>query len=152
MEKQKEGTHNIDNIGIHEGREGKTTTESGGIIKSILSSSNQKKSIDKALFNAAAPVATAAILLPSMNNAQIRSVVTDENPGQSDVSIICTGDSSEKKKNVVMQEKICSTPSSSKLKLLEKKQSESFIATPDSLVGNLRSKMLRRKSQVEEKL
>ena len=151
MEKQKEGTHNIDNIGIHEGRDGKTTTESGGIIKSILSSSNQKKSIDKALFNAAAPVATAAILLPSMNNAQIRSVVTDENSGQCDVSILCTGDSSEKKKNVVMQEKICSTPSS-KLKLLEKKQSESFIATPDSLVGNLRSKMLRRKSQVEEKL
>ena len=123
--------------------------------KKFLSSGTQKKSIDKALSFAAAPVATAAILVPSINNAQNCAIVTDlsmmDSPCETTQMLQEFG-SNEKKTKVSMQEKICSTPSSSmtpKAKILEKKQSESFISTPDSFTGALRSKFQRRKSQTD---
>ena len=120
-----------------------------------MSTENKRKSIEKVLSHVAAPVATAAILLPSINNAQKCAIVNEnimDNKSET-TNMLCDNDTNENKKSttVVMQEKKCSTPSSrvlTKEKLLEKKQSESFISTPDSLVGNLRSKMMnRRKSQ-----
>ena len=102
----------------------------------------------------AAPVATAAVLLPPIKNAQKCAIVNDNIVEQSETTnMLCDSSCNEKNKStaVVMQEKICSTPSSrilTKGNILEKKQSESFISTPDSLVGNIRSKMMnRRKSQ-----
>ena len=120
-----------------------------------MSTGNKRKSIDKALSHVAAPVATAAILLPSIKNAQKCATVNDNNLDKNSekTNILNDNNTNEPKKSttVVMQEKICSTPSSrilTKGNLLEKKQSESFISTPDSLVGNLCSKVMnRRKSQ-----
>ena len=123
--------------------------------KKFLSSGNQKKSVDNALSFAAAPVATAAILLPSINNAQKCAILTD-GVGMMDscetTNMLQDCGSSEKKKKVSVQEKFCSTPSSSMApqgKILEKKQSESFISTPDTFSGALRSKFQRRKSQTD---
>ena len=104
---------------------------------------------------AAAPVATAAILVPSINNSQNCAIVTDvgmmDSPCETTQMLQEFG-SNENKRKVSMQEKICSTPSSSmtpKVKILEKKQSESFISTPDTFSGALRSKFQRRKSQTD---
>ena len=121
-----------------------------------MSTGNPRKSVDKVLSHVAAPVVTAAILLPSINNAQKCATTANDNivdNNSETTNMLRDNNTNEKKKStkVVMQEKICSTPSSrilTKEKILEKKQSESFISTPDSLVGNLRSKMMnRRKSQ-----
>lgn len=130
---------------------GATSVESGNIKKcqTVVSTANKRKSIDQALSYAAAPVATATILLPSMNNVQKCAVITDK-VHQSEVNILRDG---EKKKAVLTQEKICSTPAPSALakrKILEKKQSESIISTTEKTVDSLLSKMLRRKSQGEK--
>ena len=115
----------------------------------FLSSGNQRKGIEQALTPAATQVATAAILLPSMNNVQNCAVIKDK-VHQSEVNVLREGG---KKKTVVTQEKICSTPGSSALskrKILEKKQSESTIASKGNTTDSLFSKMLRRKSQGEK--
>ena len=106
---------------------------------------------------AAAPVATAAILVPSINNAQNCAIVTDSGimdlPSETTHMLQDCDGSNEKNKRVSVQEKLCSTPSSNmvpRAKLLEKKQSESFISTPDhTFASSLRSKFQRRKSQAD---
>ena len=134
-----------------------TSTGSSCHKKKFLSSGNQKKSIDKALSFAAAPVATAAILVPSINNAQNCAIVTDSGamdlPSETTHMLQDCSGSNEKTRKISMHEKNCSTPSSSIVsrgKILEKKQSESFISTPDhTFASSLRSKFQRRKSQTE---
>ena len=98
-------------------------------------------------------MATAAILVPSINNGQNCAIVTDSGamdlPSETTHMLQDCGGSNEKTKKISMHEKNCSTPVS-RGKILEKKQSESFISTPDhTFASSLRSKFQRRKSQTE---
>ena len=114
-----------------------------------LLSGDQQKSVDKALSDLAAPVATVLILSPSMNVVRKCTVIKD-NMHQGEVSSLRDV---ERPRTVLTQEKKCSTPASSsiaKQKLLEKKQSETIISTPSKPADSLLSKMLRRKSQGEK--
>ena len=104
--------------------------------------------------HSAAPVATAAVLLPSMNNSQKCAVVKKIDTHQGETEMMNMGDSTEQKRKVVMMEKTSSTPASGifpKRKGLEKNQSEDTPAgSSETIVGGLRSKMFRRKSQGEK--
>ena len=116
-----------------------------------MEGSAERKGIEKVLPHSAAPVATAAILLPSMNNSQKCAVVKKIDTHQGETEM---GDSTEKKRKVVMKEKTSSTPASGilpKRKELESNQSEDPLAgSSETIVGSLRSKMFRRKSQGEK--
>ena len=119
-----------------------------------MDSSDEHKSIGKGLPHSTAPVATAAILLPSMNNSQKCTVVKKIDIHQGGTEMLHMGDSTEKKRKVVTKEKTSSTPASGilpKRKELESDQSEDPLAgSSETIVGSLRSKMFRRKSQGEK--
>ena len=120
----------------------------------MLESSDERNSTEKVPPHSAAPVATAAILLPSMNNSQKYAVVKKIDSHQGETEMLRLGDSTEKKRKVVMKEKTSSTPASGilpKRKELESNQSEDPLAgSSETIVGSLRSKMFRRKSQGEK--